>query len=77
VDADPEAKVAQFAGEKKVHYPIYLGGVPAIEGVFVGDELAVPLTVLLDEKGVVQEIIFGFSGGTQRRFSQLAGTTAP
>jgi thiol-disulfide isomerase/thioredoxin len=77
VDADPEAKVVQFAGEKKVHYPIYLGGVPVIEQVFVGDEIAVPLTVLLDAKGIIQEIIFGFSGGTQHRFSQLAGVGAP
>jgi thiol-disulfide isomerase/thioredoxin len=77
VDADPKAKVAQFAAEKKVHYPIYVGGVPAIEWVFLGDELAVPLTILLDEEGTVQEIIFGFSDGTQRRFSQLAGVGAP
>ena len=76
VDADPEARVAQFAKKKKVNYPIYLGGVPTIEQVFAGDELAVPLTVLVDEKGTVQEIIFGFSGGTQRRFSQLAGIGA-
>ncbi|GAC1628162.1 MAG: hypothetical protein NVS9B13_25740 [Candidatus Acidiferrum sp.] len=77
VDADPEAKVAQFAAEKQVHYPVYLGGVPAIEQVFAGEEVAVPLTVLLDEKGTVQEIIFGFSGSTQRRFSQLAGVGGP
>jgi len=72
VDADPEAKIAQFAGEKRVHYPIYLGGVPAIEQVFAGDELAVPLTVLIDDKGIVRELISGFSGGTQKRFAQLA-----
>jgi thiol-disulfide isomerase/thioredoxin len=76
VDADPEARVAQFAADKKVHYPIYLGGVPAIEQIFLRDEIAVPLTVLLNEKGAVEEILFGFSGGTQRRFSQLAGTLA-
>jgi hypothetical protein len=69
--------VAQFAAEKKLTFPIYVGGVPMIEQVFVGDVLAVLLTVLLDEKGTVQEIIFGFSGGTQRRFSQLAGVGAP
>ena len=77
VDADPEAKVAQFAGEKKVHYPVFLGGVPVIEQVFVGDELAVPMTVLLDDKGTIQQIIFGFSGGTRQRFSQLAGVPGP
>lgn len=72
VDADPDAKVAQFVAENNVHYPIYLGGVPAIEQVFAGDELAVPLTVLLDEQGMIREIIYGFSEGTQRRFSVLA-----
>lgn len=36
VDADPEARVAQFAADKKVEYPIYLGGVNSIEQVSSG-----------------------------------------
>lgn len=77
VDVDPEAKVGAFAERMKVHYPIYLGGVPAIEAIFAGDELAVPLTVVLDAKGIVSELIFGFSGDTRRRFAELAGVSAP
>jgi thiol-disulfide isomerase/thioredoxin len=77
VDTDPEAKIGQFAASKNVTYPIFAGGVPAIEQVFQGDQLAVPLTVLLNDKGQVEEIIYGFSGSTGRRFLELAGRNTP
>jgi len=73
VDADPQANVSQFVSKTNVHYPIYLGGGPAIEQLFVGDELAVPLSVLLDESGRVTELISGWSAETKRRLSELAG----
>ena len=73
VDTDPKANITQFLHETKAQYPILLGGAPAIEQLFAGDELSVPLTILLDEKGVVTELIPGWSGATKRRFGQLAG----
>ena len=76
VDADPAARIGPFVREMKVQYPIYAGGVPAIEQVFSGDELAVPLSILLDENGQVSEIISGWSLATERRFTGLAGVAA-
>ncbi len=72
VDADPEAKVRDFAGKMGAHYPIFAGGVPVIEKVFEGDQLAVPLSVVVDEHGRILQIISGFSAETQKKFAQLA-----
>jgi thiol-disulfide isomerase/thioredoxin len=77
VDTDPEAKVAQFVEGKKIQYPIYLGGVAAIEQVFEGDQLAVPLTVLVNDKGRVEEIISGYSEHTKLRISEIAEHHTP
>lgn len=77
VDADPGAKMIEFVGKMGVHYPIFVGGVPVIERVFEGDQLAVPLSVVLDDHGRVLQIISGFSTGTQKKFVQLADAGAP
>ncbi|MDP9337803.1 MAG: redoxin family protein [Acidobacteriota bacterium] len=77
VDAEPDAKVGEFANKMGAKYPIFVGGVPVIEKVFAGDQLAVPLSVVLDDQGRVLEIISGFSAATQRKFAQLAGASQP
>ncbi len=73
VDVDPDAKISQFVSMTKARYPIYLGGAPAIEQLFAGEELSVPVSILLDERGTIAEVIPGWSGETRRRFSELAG----
>lgn len=73
VDTEPDAKIGPFAEKMGARYPIFAGGVPVIEQVFEGDQLAVPLSVLLDEHGRILQIISGFSADTQKKFEQLAG----
>lgn len=73
VDADPDAKIAEFTEKMGAQYPIFQGGVPVIEKIFEGDQLVVPLSVLLDEHGTVLEVISGFSLETRKRLEQLAG----
>ena len=72
VDVEPDAKVGEFAGKMGAQYPIFVGGVPVIEKVFEGDQLAVPLSVVLDDQGRVLQIITGFSADTQKQLAQLA-----
>jgi thiol-disulfide isomerase/thioredoxin len=71
VDTDPKADLRGFVRESGVRYPVYAGGVPAVEGLYATDELSVPVSILVDEKGVVREIIPGWSDKTQRRFERL------
>lgn len=74
VDSEPNVDVRGFLRENRVGYPVYTGGVPAIEGLYATDELSVPMSILIDEHGVVREIIPGWSPATRKRFSALAGT---
>ena len=71
VDTGSTASVRQYAAEKRVTYPIVLGGVPAIEKLFLTDELTVPLSILVDEQGIVRDLIPGWSASTQRKFKTI------
>ncbi len=73
VDTERNANIKGYAAQKRVTYPILVGGVAAIENIYATDELSVPLTILVDENGVVKELIPGWSAETQRKFNLLAG----
>ena len=72
--------VESFLRDKRISYQTFIGGVPAIEGLYRTDEMSVPLSILVDEAGLIAEIIPGWSAETQRRFAELASggeTTVP
>jgi thiol-disulfide isomerase/thioredoxin len=73
VDTLATAPVGKYVSEKKVTYPILLGGIRAVGTLYATEELTVPLSILVNEKGVVTDLIPGWSAATQRRFSQMAG----
>jgi thiol-disulfide isomerase/thioredoxin len=73
VDAEPNADVRGYLRERRVGYPNYIGGVTAIENIYATDEMSVPLTIVVDERGLVAELIPGWSDQTQARFAALAG----
>ena len=71
VDVEKIVNVGRYVSERRVTYPIVLGGVSAIEQIYATDELTVPLTILVDEKGIVRDLISGWSAETQRKFRTL------
>ena len=73
VDTEKNVNVRKYVGEKRVTYPILIGGVPAIESIFATDELTVPLSILIDENGLVLDLIPGWSAETQRKFDSMLG----
>lgn len=76
VDSEPDADVRGFMRENRVGYPVYVGGVPAIERLYATDQLSVPMSLVIDDRGVVTEVIPGWSPSTRRRFAALAGAEA-
>jgi hypothetical protein len=72
LDAEPEGRVPPFLEKVRVEYPIYIGGVAAIGQLFATDEMTVPLSVVLDPNGRVEQVISGWSAATQRTFEGLA-----
>ena len=73
VDAEKDVNVKNYAAKKGVTYPILIGGTTAIEQIYATEELAVPLTILVNENGIVTDLIPGWSEETQRKFAAFAG----
>jgi thiol-disulfide isomerase/thioredoxin len=76
VDTAKGADVRGFVAARRVRYPVVLGGVAAAEGLYRTEELSVPMSILVDERGVVREIIAGWSERTQARLRALAAGEA-
>jgi len=74
VDTDPDAHIREFLLKVPVDYPIYKGGAAAIEQLFATDEIAVPLSVIIDEQGNVEQLISGWSSETKQKFEALTGS---
>jgi peroxiredoxin len=73
VDTEPKADVRGYAAKFGVRYPIFTGGIPVIEQLYATDELSVPLSILIDDKGVVRDLIPGWSAETRGKFAQMIG----
>ena len=73
VDAEKNVNIKGYITDKRVTYPNIVGGVAAIENIYATDELSVPLTILVDRKGIVTDLIPGWSAETQRKFNLLKG----
>lgn len=71
VDTEPKADIKGFLREHPVRYTVLVGGLPLVERLFATDDLSVPLSIIVDERGVVSELIPGWSSETQRRFAEL------
>jgi thiol-disulfide isomerase/thioredoxin len=73
VDTETKANLKGFLAQKRITYPVFRGGVPVIEQIYATDELSVPLSILFDDKGIVKDLIPGWSAETQKKFEQMAG----
>ncbi len=73
VDAQTDADIRGYVLKRRVNYPIFVGGVAAIEQLYATDDYSVPLSILVDEKGIVKDLIPGWSAETRRKFDQLIG----
>ncbi len=74
VDTDPDTHIREFLQKVPVEYPIYKGGVAAIEQLFATDEVTVPLSVVVDQSGKVGQLISGWSSETKQKFEALTGS---
>ncbi len=73
MDAEKSANVKGYVANKRVTYPDIIGGVAAIENIYATDELSVPLTILVDDQGIVTDLVPNWSAETQRKFAALIG----
>ena len=64
------SEVARFAQELGVTYPLYRIGEEAVAKIF-GEEVFIPLSILIDEKGQVVDVFEGWSPQSRQRVHQL------
>ncbi len=72
VDTEPKADIKGYIKEKGVAYRNFIGGVASIEQLYASDELSVPLSIVVDERGRVVDLMPGWSDETERKFNSLA-----
>ncbi len=72
VDTDATVDVRGYLAKAGVTYPVFQGGATALEGLFLSDEVTVPLSIVVDENGKVVDLVSGWSSGTQRKFEGMA-----
>ena len=77
VDTETGVNIRRYLAEKKVTYPVMIGGVPAIESIYATDELSVPLSILVDDQGTIIDLIPGWSAETRKKFEQLVDAGSP
>jgi len=68
VDAEPDGRVQQFLKKVPVNYPIYIWRHVGNQPTVCYGELTVPLSLVIDQNGRVEQLISGWSSDTQRRF---------
>jgi len=73
VDTDPNAGIDAFLKQAGVTYPVFKGGTATLESLFRGDEVTVPLSIVIDENGKVADLVSGWSNATKRKFEALTG----
>ncbi len=71
VNAEKDANVKGYLSKKGITYPTLIGGTKAIEQIYATEELTVPFTILVDENGIVIDLIPGWSKATQDRIVEL------
>jgi thiol-disulfide isomerase/thioredoxin len=72
VDTEEDVDVAGYLKRMGVTYGVGIGGTKSVEQIYAGEEVVVPLSFLLDERGTLVEILPGWSAKTQRRLAELA-----
>ncbi len=76
IDRERLEAVPGFAREVGADYPIYVTDDERVPELFAGGQVAIPLSVLLDDSGRVLEVIGGWSEASAKRFDALAGGAA-
>ena len=74
VDTNAAVDLAGFAKRVGATYPVFFGGEAAVSSLYATDEVVVPVTVHVDEGGLVSDILPGWSETTRERFLRLASS---
>ena len=66
--------VRRYTDKKGVDYPVYVADGKLIERIYATAEVFIPLSFILDERGVIREIHSGWTKDAQEMIERMAGT---
>ena len=72
-DTDTRAQVPGFLARLGITYPIVLANPGFVEALFAAGQASVPLSLVLDEQGRVEDLLSGWSPETSLRLQALQG----
>ncbi len=67
--------VREYLDQRRVEYPVYVADSRLVERIYATAEVFIPLSFILDERGVIEEIHSGWSKDARESVERLAGTT--
>lgn len=73
IDTDGAADIRGYLSKRNVTYQNIIGGIPAIERIYATDELFVPISIIVDDKGMVLDLVSGWSEEAAKKFTALKG----
>lgn len=77
VDIETADQVQGYARARGVDYPIYIAAEQSVADVFVGGEVIIPTSFLIDEHRRVLDVYLGWSARTRRALEQLVAPPRP
>ena len=66
--------VREYVDRKRIKYPVYVADSGLIERIYSTAEVFIPLSFILDERGIIEEIRSGWSKDARESVERLAGT---
>ncbi|MCI0546310.1 MAG: TlpA family protein disulfide reductase, partial [Candidatus Rokubacteria bacterium] len=75
-DAQTRGQVPGFLARLEITYPIVVAEPGLVEALYAAEPAAVPLTLVLDREGRVQDLFSGWSPETSKRLRALAAPAA-
>lgn len=73
IDTDGRDRIAPFVRSVGAEYPVYVTADERIPEIYKDARVSIPLSVLLDDRGRVLQVIGGWSAATAAQFRRLAG----
>ena len=66
--------VRKYVDQRRIGYPVYVADSRLVERIYAPAEVFIPLTFILDERGIIEEIHSGWSKDARKSVERLAGS---
>ena len=72
IDVETVDQVPEFLATRGIHYPIYTTDETSVPKIFARDEVLIPISFLLDDRGRVEQVFSGWTEESRTALHSLA-----